>query len=207
MAKNRSPVTSAPRPAQAIAPRLQNLIASSASARKEGEPVPLVALGQEHQGQFGVDVSKAPVPQRRYAAEICSLSGDMHEVRIVFAQRCLMGDTLESAIVIRMSRKAAGEFLNSVDMPQIESMVATGSVELLDTITGRPRNTANMVANLVSVGVVDNETCMDFYHASAFAIAKIHNQSKLELEPVVRVDLRTSLFLPMMQKMAIVLAQ
>lgn len=84
--------------------------------RAEGHAVPVQALGttKDGEGIFGIDVSKAPIPQRRYAAELCSVTFDDFEVKFIFAQRCLVEDSLDSALVIRMNPHALGEFSQSL---------------------------------------------------------------------------------------------
>lgn len=64
----------------------------------------------------------------------------------------------------------------------------------LVTINTKPHHMANAIANICSVAVAGYETCLDFYHASAFAMRKAQSQTALDVEPVVRVDMRTSLF-------------
>lgn len=185
---------------------MQRLVSSAAPDRSEGLPVPLLRIPEtdaNHQAHFGIELSKAPVPQRRYAAEICTLRFDGLEARFIFGQRCLIGDTLDSALVIRMSPKALKEFADSLDGMSISTIPHELQLasESLTEITSRPQQMANVVANLVSVGVADQETCLDFYHASAFAIGKAHKETKLEVEPVVRVDIRTSLFIALVSKL------
>jgi hypothetical protein len=43
----------------------------------------------------------------------------------------------------------------------------------------------------------NKEACLDFYQASPFAIGNVQKSHRLALDPVVRVDLRSSLFLSM----------
>lgn len=205
MAKNRTVSSVAANPVAASS-RIQTMIASSTVDRTDGHAVPVLRASPSdsaHQGRWGIDVSKAPVPQRRYAAELCAIVHDKFEARLIFGQRCLVGEELESALVVRMTLKALREFSESLLVMNIESMQADLQLpdEELTTITSHPNQTASMVANLVSVAIADHETCLDFYHASAFAIAKIQKQHKLEVEPIVRVDIRTSLFIPFVREL------
>jgi hypothetical protein len=206
MSKNRKTAGVAAKPATASS-RLQSMLGSATGTvdRSEGHSVPVQRFTQAGlQRRWGIDVSKAPVPQRRYAAEICDIVRNDLEVRIIFGQRSLFGDDLDTALVIRMTPKATVEFIESMHEMDIASMKGELNlpVENLTPITSKPLQTANVVSNLVSVGVADHETCLDFYHASAFALGKATKQSHLEIEPVVRVDLRTSLFVPLVSRLS-----
>lgn len=149
--------------------------------------------------QYGLDMSSAPVPQRRYAAELCALSFDGFEAKFVFAQRCLVGDGLDSALVIRMNPVAVAQFSESIlemGSPSLAEIAVLAKLrsEDLSAINSNPNQTASMVANICAVAISGHEVCLDFYHASAFAMSRSIGRSDVELEPVVRVDLRTSMF-------------
>lgn len=149
--------------------------------------------------RLGIDINSAPVPPRRYAADICSVVNGGKDVKIIFGQENLGEGPLESAIVIRLSYVAVQWFVNSVaemNSPSLEEILEGMNLdpEVLSTVNERPFQTANLVANFAAVGVSGFETCMDFYHASPFAMRALPGRNNLEVEPVVRVDLRTSLF-------------
>lgn len=151
---------------------------------------------------YGINMAKAPVPQRRYAAELCTVSFGKNEAKFIFAQTGLGDDSLDSALVIRMSPVALTQFAQSLhDMtsPTIAEICNLTNIvpEEISEIKSKPQQMANMVANICSVAVAGHETCLDFYHASAFATKKSESTDELEVEPVVRVDLRTALFVPL----------
>lgn len=176
---------------------VQNLMAKSIpGARREGHAVPMNFLSNKSGGvaEYGLDLSDAPVPSRRYAADLCAIRTSYGEMRVVFAQFGFDEQDIESALVIRMSRTAVRQFAES--LISIMPGAAETPEEALSEIEKKPSQTASMVANICSVAVAGQEACLDFYHASAFAMRKVElGSSAMELESVVRVDMRSPLFM------------
>jgi hypothetical protein len=186
---------------QARTPDLVSRLVSGAAmgpSRSEGHSVSFGHV--DARGRVGLDVSKAPVPSRRYATELCTVDSDGRDMRIVFAQSAIFGDEIETALVVRMNPTAVVQFaesvINMVDptLDELAGLVKVSREPLLE-IKSRPHQTVKVVANLISVAIAGHEACLDFYHASAFAVRKSEGQNKLDVEPVVRVDIRTGLFL------------
>lgn len=149
---------------------------------------------------MGLDIRHAPVPQRRYATDICSLEFDGSDVKIVFAQKCLFGDGIESALLVSINPSAAKQFVESLQTiknPSVEEIMERVGIEpiLLSKLSQAPKQMVSVVANFGAVAVAGWESCIDFYHASPFAIRNIdETKNQLDLESVVRVDIRTALF-------------
>jgi hypothetical protein len=183
---------------------LMSALVGSAHLRKDGHPLPLVRTtgGADTETEvFGIDMSSAPIPQRRYAAEQCSVRFANNEVRIIFGQLDFSGDSFETALLIRMSPKALKQFADSLHGMSDPSPLQVCTIlkvepETLCSIKSA-KQIVNMAANICSVAVSGHESCMDFYHTSAFASLKSRTTHQLEVEPVVRVDLRTSLLVPL----------
>lgn len=200
MAKQKNQMVQA---AKAAPSNLVRGLMAPAAGRVEGHSIPMQMISEGPTGataKFGLDITSAPVPQRRYAAELCSVQYVSNEVRFTFGQHGLGGGPLESALVIRMNPIAAKGFADSIAElanPSIDEIAAGLDLveEPLGNIKERPNQVANMIANFVGVAVAGHETCLDFYHASAFAMRNAVNRHTMEVEPVVRVDLRTSLFI------------
>ena len=153
---------------------------------------------------FGIDMGKAPVPSRRYAADACSVEFRNGELRFIFAQRSLDESEFESALVVRLNPMAAHQFINSmreIKQPSISQLAERVGevVRPLETISNS-KQMISVLANLASVAVAGFEACIDFYHASAFAMRSMDTSARneLELEPVVRVEIRTGLFLALL---------
>lgn len=189
---------------------MRNLMAPPAS-RSEGHALQLQPIKFQEAADgttisFGLDISTAPVPQRRYACDVCSLEFDGRDVRFIFGQKSLGDGPLDSALVIRMSPIAGEQFYTSIEQMHSPGLVdiarITGiAAESLQPIKERPHQMANMVANFVGVAVSGFETCLDFYHASAFSMRNAIDRNSLEIEPVVRVDIRTSLFMSVVDEL------
>lgn len=185
----------------AVGPKVQ--------ARMEGHPLsltPIVGGGSGRGQQMGLNMDTAPIPPRRYSADLCKLSFSGREAKLIFGQISVFDESLESALVIRMNPDAVMHFADSMRSminPTLDEVAKILSLEdeSLSTISSRPLQTVSMVANVVGIAVAGHETTLDFYHASAFAIKKSQTPSlpdngfTLEVEPVVRVDMRTSLFI------------
>jgi hypothetical protein len=181
----------------------------SKEMRQEGQhSVKLTPIGEpaaDGSIAMGIDVGNAPIPTRRYAAELCWVSIVNHEAKFVFAQPYLIGDGLESAVVIRMNPASIANLADSIrqmtspNLDEVKSIMRFPD-ENLHNITERPAQIASMFASVVGIAYSGFDTCCDFYQASAFAVRKSEFTGMLDLEPVVRVEMRTALFIPLMQK-------
>lgn len=179
--------------------RSQSLITHAVNTgRSEGFPVSLAVLARtEGTVTLGLDMGSAPVPSKRYAADVCDATLCDGDLRLVFAQRSLESGVFESALVIKLNPMAAQQFIGSLaemNGPTVQEIARRvgETVRPLERVAVA-KQMVSVVANFVTVAVAGFEACLDFYHASAFAMRAVDAQTKsqLELEPVVRVDLRT----------------
>jgi hypothetical protein len=160
--------------------------------------------------QLGLDLSQAVVPDRKYAADTCSLLYSNQTVRIIFGQERFNGDGLRSAVVVKMSPRAVVQLLAMIDstMPAsfVEALLGTEGVEVqkLASSTMEPAQvTVVLAANLAMPAVSGMEACIDFYQASPFALGVTmqSHSDKLAVEAVVRVDLSTGLLLGLLEEL------
>lgn len=196
--------------ASVASPLLQGMmsktIPTKGNSRREGYPITLNPLGASADSRrFGIDMLEAPVPSRRYAADLCSVRSSHGEMRITFAQQGYDDTEVDSQIIIRMNGTAAANFTDSlaemgVERDEFVEPALRVRKEDVSQSFPKPGQSANMVANICSVAMAGREACLDFYHASAFAIQKAETESQLEVEPVVRVDIRASLFIAFARK-------
>jgi hypothetical protein len=212
MAKNKLVVTAGV--ARPAASKYAAAIGNAFHGRAEGHAVDLEPIGQAHDGanRFKLDVTQAPVPQRRYSADTAFVVYGGTDVKFVFAQTCLFGDGFESALAVRVNPQAFADLVSSLRVAKAAELSRVADVlkikpEGLTEVKTRPVHTVNVVANVFGFAIAGHETCIDFYHANAFAIGKSEGATKLEVEPVVRVDLRTSLFMSLVSKAEDILAQ
>lgn len=182
---------------------LNAMSGGSGLVRSEGHSIALQMVKHQKDSStltFGLDFSNAPIPPRKYSAELATVQFDGHDVRMIFGQSGIFGNELDTALLVRLSTLAMRGFMNSIDnlpSPSLEEIAAIIGFEPepLSEINSQPRQIANVIANFVSVAISGNETCLDFYHASPFAMRKAVTGKMLEVEAVVRVDLRTSQFM------------
>jgi hypothetical protein len=147
---------------------------------------------------MGSELSKAPVPDRKFTADTCSLIGLPHTLKFVFGQERIDGKGLRSAIVVQMGRNAGVNFVRSLQAmqsPSFDELVQSEKIpiEPLAPVTDEPAQALSLSANTPLAGISGYEACVDFYQASPFSMAVAARSHKLALEPVVRVALRTSL--------------
>jgi hypothetical protein len=148
-----------------------------------------------------MDLSKAKVPDRRYAADVCAIRGIRGTVKIMFGQERVDGNGWRTLLVIEMSEMAVSRFLESCDEmknPSYDEIVSHSryKAEALSTNVSepsQPNQAASLFANLGLVAISDNESCIDFYHASAFSLGAVPHTHKMAVDPVVRIDLRSTL--------------
>lgn len=158
--------------------------------------------------KYGIDLMQAPVPPRRYAAELASARVLDNELRFLFAMRTVSGDALESVLIVRFNPDAARSLIRSIkemEKPTIAEILNTmgakkESPQDISKNPQNPGNVANMIANFAAIAVSGYETAIDFYHASAFAMRSMAETKSLDMDPKVRVDIRTSLFAGLMDQ-------
>jgi hypothetical protein len=147
---------------------------------------------------LGINLAQAPVPERRYVAEVGGISYSNEAVRIMFGQIKLGTDALRSLLVIHMGPIAVRQFLASVkemQNPSLDEIANREGVhsEDLRQVVNEPEQTVAFAANIIAAAVSGREACLDFYQASSFSMATAVRSNSLAVDPVVRVDLRTSL--------------
>lgn len=124
------------------------------------------------------------------------------EIKLLFGQDKIGGSpsVIRNMIVIKMTELAAQQFLDSIheiQSPTLAEIAITSNVTPvpLRNVDTEPAETVEMVSSVVAVAISGHEVCLDFYHVSAFSVLSAPTTKKLGLDPVVRVDLRTSYFL------------
>ena len=156
--------------------------------------------------QFGADLSKAPVPDRKFTADVCSVLFGEYTVRLVFGQERIDGKGLRSAIVIQMSRASASNIVRMFDAmkdPSVDEIARLNkiAIEQLSTGLDEPPQALTVSANMSIIAISGHDACIDFYEASPFSLGVAIRSQKLALDPVVRIDLRASLVFGLMAAM------
>lgn len=156
--------------------------------------------------ELSLSLKDAEVPDRSYFGQECSAKYADDVLLIAFAQPKLGGD-LRTLLMISMPTPAAAQFIRSVEkmsdptLSDIATNVKVQEGSLLEFPAIEPEQTVTLAANIVAVAVSGHETCLDFYHASAFSYLHLRQTKNMYLEPVVRVNTRTSLMLALMRRL------
>jgi hypothetical protein len=160
--------------------------------------------------QLGVDLSKADVPDRRYAADTCAVAYVHQTVRIIFGQERFDAEGLRTAIVVKMTPRSVVQFLKMIDSTMSEAIVEGVRQEGMERqALASPKMepsqaTVVLAANLGTAALNSLESCIDFYEASPFAFGVALQQgsgARLAVEPVVRVDLTSGLLFSLLDEL------
>ena len=178
---------------------------------KPGEGASLV-VSREHsvdvKGATGVlltiDFTSAPVPDRRYAADIAAVERVNDMVNIIFGQT-KVGGGFRSLLIINMSASAVHQFLRSLAdiLPTIREYAKRISLAKVDlTEVGQePNQTVALTANLVAASQSGREACLDFYYSSPWVMMQVKKGGEFAAEPIVRITLTTGLLLAISTKL------
>src|SRR5688572_8834660 len=71
---------------------------------------------------FGINLGLAPVPDRRYVADVCFFTVDWPTVKVCFGQQKVAGEGLRSLLVIHMDREAAEQIVNGLESMRPDSL-------------------------------------------------------------------------------------
>jgi hypothetical protein len=153
--------------------------------------------------QMGINLAAADVPDRKYYADICGISSRRGTVNLMFGQEKVDESGLRSLLVVQMSEFAVGRLLATIDdvkSPTFQEQATAINLptELLTEKIAEPPQAIALPANIVLCAAAGNEACADFYMASPFALGNVMKSKRLALDPVVRVNLRSTLFLSML---------
>lgn len=166
----------------------------------EGVAVQAHQMTEGNVRTISIALGSAPVPERRYAADVYFVTQRSDSIKLMFGQLKATGNALRSLLVIHTTSSGVEHLLSAVDcftQPTILEIAEREniSVEKVDTALEEPSQTVALSANMGIAAVSGRESCLDFYQASPFAIAAFNSGQEFAVDPVVRVDLTTALFL------------
>ncbi len=150
--------------------------------------------------EIGLDLSEAPVPDRRYLADIAAVKAVDDSLQLLFGQRTIGGKTLRSLVVLVLTPEGVRNFLKTCTefSPKLHAYldrIAAAKAEL-STIEEEPEQTVAMPVSIIAAAHVERDACIDFYHASPSAIRSVlhHGDANvIGIDPVVRIQLSTRL--------------
>ena len=153
---------------------------------------------------FSIDLRSVPVPERKYLAEACDVRVRPGSVALLFGQERLGQGGLRSLLVVQISPAGIARFLRSMDelTPSIDELAASLGIvaEPGMQILEEPAQTIALGASMILSAASNDEACLDFFKTSTFSMITAQQTKKVSLDPVVRVDLATSLLLSMIKK-------
>jgi hypothetical protein len=145
---------------------------------------------------FSLDLSKAQVPSRRFYANAVQVAQEEGAFHLCFGQKKLFAEAgsrveLRAMLDVVLVSEAMSQFLMALQSHQFNGMTQSS----VSSFTEEPAQTIPLNASFAAVSVGAEESCLDFYHSSAFELAAVAaGQRSIHLDPVVRVILPTSLF-------------
>jgi hypothetical protein len=154
--------------------------------------------------QFSINVGEIPLPERRYVAELIGLDRKGDAVRLMFGQASLMSEKVRSLVIVSLSTDAVRNLLNSSEqfLPAFRGFIERNELArgTLHTFSEEPPQTVALVANLVAVTFAGREAELDFFHLAPNSLRKVAG-GEVSVDPVVRIDLATSLLAPLIEQL------
>lgn len=184
----------------------RNLTASTVPVRPgEGASVP-IRLGKalsptgESAESLELNMREAPVPDRKYVADVTGLIVSKGVCKLLFAQERVSGEQLRSLLVVHVTDRTLRNFQDSaaaMTKPTYREIAAAVPIqsERPTKIVDEPDQTVALQANLILSAMSGSEAALDFYQLSPFNFLAVRDRPSVPLDAVVRVDLRSSLLL------------
>ncbi len=152
---------------------------------------------------LGVNLASAPVPERKYVADVFDVSFEDGLARLLFGQARIDGKGLRSLLVIHLGGEAAAHFMESTSAKSgPDAMTFEQSLESLKLNAAKPMKnmeeptqTVALKASAMYSAFSGVDSCIDFYQISPASIHLSRNSDYLGVDPVVRVDMRTPILL------------
>lgn len=169
----------------------------------EGYFVDLMVVGDSDASTTSqIDMSALPVPDRRFSADAAAIQLDQSMVKLLFGQRQPIGGGLLSLVVISMAFEAVHRFVDSADEEferNFEEFSKQLPRESLTDFTTKADQTVILNSSLVMAGYHGSSACLDFYFTSPFAMRQVAIFRKIAVEPIVRINLPSTLLFAMLK--------
>lgn len=156
----------------------------------------------------GIDLSKAPIPERRYVADVAAVVVSDDIVRLLFGQTQVVGKQLRTLLDVHVPAVGIVSFLESLRTQGMPETFAVLREKLgregrgLYEITEEPKQSVGLAVNLIAMAVTAREACLDMYYASTFILSKaVRGMGPLSADPVVRVSLPSAVLLALVARL------
>lgn len=151
---------------------------------------------------YRVNIGSVPVPSKRYSTDVAFLAYKRNTIKLMFGQEKHSDNLLRTLLIIKMTPTAARKFLRTTQEAfRKHSEQVNLKPEVIDDDFIEPHDTVSFDSNIVLAAIAGREACCDFYHASSFSLASSVKSKKLALDPVVRVDLRATLLMGLLESL------
>jgi len=159
---------------------------------------------------IGIDLSKLPVPERRYVADVASVVATDDIVHLLFGQAQVIGNggKLRSMLDIHVPAQGIRHFLQSIESHTMPETLTSLRAKLgqegrgLYEITEEPKETFSLPVNMIAVAISSREACLDMYYADTFVMSRaVQGVGRLTADPVVRISLPSAVLLAVIAKL------
>lgn len=154
---------------------------------------------------YGLNLNEAPVPTRRYVADVADAVSKHGGIHLVFGQEKVGSEDLRSLLVIHVSASSIRSILQSFAQmrPTFQKISDTvgRETEALCPVTEGSAQAVAFSATGCACAAAGEDACLDFYSVSPFSVRSLQVVKKVAVDPVVRVDLRVSLLAALIDKL------
>lgn len=173
----------------------------------DGAPLPMrvsqaVSVNGRTITSMGVDMSTAPVPDRKYVADIYGIVQAASTTKLLFGQQRIGRQELRSLLVVHMSTKSIQQFLENLPdgsggNARFEDVASEFQLtaELPAKIVDEPSQVVAFKASAIVAAMSGPDACLDFYQVSPSALIAARNADVIAVDPVVRVDVPSAILL------------
>lgn len=144
-----------------------------------------------------VDLSSAPVPDKKYVADVGTILERDHAALMVFGQNPLIGGGRPSLVSIKLGDWAIRQYVKSFDeiLPSITGYAQRVNLRPADLITLNDSNVqfVSLIGNVIAVSFAGRDANMDFYYISPSVIHYLKSGGQFVVDPIVRIYLPTDL--------------
>jgi hypothetical protein len=166
--------------------------------------VSLVPATKGVQAHYAIDTSALPVPDRRLSCDTVDVLVADYMVKLLFAQKEVVGKGFLALLIVQMSFDAIHQYLKTMEPLEtgIEKL-ENGKLPkaIVSKIDEKPQQAAVVTSSMILSGYTGTDGCLDFYYTSPFSIKSINFGNKIAVEPVVRVNLPTPLLVALWRRL------
>jgi hypothetical protein len=153
-----------------------------------------------------LDITGVPVPDKKYVADVYGVTHAGQAIKLYFGQSPVPGGDLHTLLVINMSMQSVQNCVSVIDQvkepsfDEIRDRENVSPAPIME-IKQIPAQTVTLSATLAISAMSGQDAAMDFLKSSAFAIAVAAKTSELAVDPVVRVEMSSEIFIGLVNEL------